>query len=202
MKKKYWFYILFAVSLVIIAVASTFLAVNREDRGYLVRDCEGEDSIIVWEKAVLPIVVRTEQMPDWGAFTQGALQFWNGQMNQPTFADLVEAELGNEAVDPIIIVKIGDEKCMDERTQARGGCHAVTKLQWNKECKIRRATITVPLDTPMESRRRVMIHEFGHVLGLDHDDFDNSVMYPKILHWSKQKVTEKDLLLLAGTYGD
>lgn len=70
--------------------------------------------------------------------------------------------------------------------------------------RIAKATIYLPKnfdEMPSHIRFRTLAHELGHVLGLDHDDFPESVMYPRADAREEPIVTEKDKQLLRIMYG-
>lgn len=68
--------------------------------------------------------------------------------------------------------------------------------------EIRNVLVTLPDQLPdPRVRRRVILHELCHALGLDHDGDPTSVMYAKILPERTQALTPCDAVRLRRTYG-
>jgi hypothetical protein len=61
------------------------------------------------------------------------------------------------------------------------------------------AVVAFDLDLPVELLERVALHEAGHVLGLDHDRGESSVMFPSARGRAKE-LTDRDVEALRRAY--
>lgn len=187
--------------IVAIVVLTLVILARREDRGFMVRECtkgEGIHALTRWAKEDLPLpVVLEETAVEWKGHMLAGIEFWNQAAGVPLFRyqgvrTSLESTMA-ELRDPVVVV---------DRINAED--HGATRVRWIGACRIRRAEVKVPgLVTSEETRAIVMNHELGHALGLDHDDYDASVMYfgGRAMRWGMREVTEADRSLLREEYG-
>lgn len=141
-----------------------------KDRGLLARDGHW----LKWDPDSLPIGVLFH--PDlalvWFATFRGAAERLRLAVGCSLFADGELVPKGYDLEGPPapghIFIRPGD----DENGHA--------KPRWDPDTgEIRSATIVVPANPPHQ-RMALMVHELGHVLGLDHDESVSSIMYPRL----------------------
>jgi hypothetical protein len=81
-----------------------------------------------------------------------------------------------------------------------GSSKGITEHHYVRENgRILSAKITIPAIYNKDTLDRIITHEFGHALGLDHDESVMSIMHPLIKN-RPQKLTPHDTKLLRTTY--
>jgi len=200
MKKK-WFLLVFAFAVVVVAVASVYLYTQMEDRGF--RAVDGRPT--VWTQHALPLNVIVGLTVDDDAWTvaldEGARR-WNGVAGREILVVHVLPASGalpsvsGSFVTVEMSEDVGDDTGEPEVTNPH------TKLFWRDDGTLIAAKILLPSSKIIDdgSMRRVAAHELGHVLGLDHDDQMESVMFWKAFS-SAGVISESDAALIASTYG-
>lgn len=79
--------------------------------------------------------------------------------------------------------------------------HGVTDIDYDRrDGYIISCCVSVPAPVADEDYYPIMLHELGHVLGLDHDEQRESIMFPS-LQGRPQALTEGDRKLLRKLYG-
>lgn len=158
------------------------------DRGFMPFDCQGLSSQLKWRPTDYPIHVYTYQIP-LDAITEIKLQAlrWNEEVGSGLFMVWGDLQAYSERHDgrirlPAVLIYVAPQA-----DQGR------TELWWDEDCTLKRAVISLP-GIPMdeETLRRVILHELGHALGLDHDESPDSVMYP-YAHPGPYRITDDDL---------
>lgn len=158
MKKKVLFGGAFGLAAVLIVVASVLIAGGREDRGFL----NGKPP-------VLPVRVAIEPgSEDWLPELKASIDWWNDAcgLKLLTFAALDAAS---------VWVRVDAAMAGDDTPGSVE--NPFTRIRTDGRAEI----VLPPANAfPFAVRRlRVMSHELGHALRLDHDDFIESVMYPR-----------------------
>lgn len=184
-----------AIILVILAalgigVGSFILAKKRKDRGLII-DADGDP--LRWSKFHIPllIVVRPD-VAFWTLTFRYAIDLWNERTGIDLFVwgGISENEaLGVEPGPGIIAIESAPDN----------GSAFHTRLTVAEDGEIRAAPIRVT-GTPSDvNADRIATHELGHVLGLAHDDYRSSVMFPRAVSDSFE-ITDKDVETLQEWY--
>jgi hypothetical protein len=138
----------------------------------------------------MPLTVKA--VSDYEEPTKEAIKFWNQAVGCHLLVDA-----GKDT--PDIFVKGADAPCgsigglMMDKDDA-GGAYL---------CGTDKAEVHVSQPGDIRQQFAIVAHELGHVLGLGHDHWAGSVMYPKADEVAKQKmilVTNKDSAALRGRY--
>ena len=145
--------------------------------------CAPVKPLWVWGPNVLPFVVIVDKQleSDYLPAIDGAITWWNEQTGRTLFQR--RGELWGDTGLVVFIRYTGADKIlgMAERT---GPTNAVIYLRDYE-------------DVPQASR--VVRHELGHVLGLQHEKFSESLMYPAILD-RDYKISEQSWCVLKDLY--
>lgn len=123
------------------------------------------DNVPLAWKVRVRVAVDPTARAVWGAEIDASLMFWNAVVGRELLT-LVEM---SEAPDLIVVI------------DALPDNHAGVTMAWYHPVtgEIGQAAIAIDEKVRKDSAYRVIIHEFGHALGLAHDDDDpQSVMYP------------------------
>ena len=140
----------------------------------------GMAKITRWKKSWVPITVVIDEddfLPEEVARVQGAVRkaarFWNEQTGVTLFVP--PGEVGIGAVIPMMR---HDPLTMEEHENAVA--YTTLAIGWRGD--LVRAVVYLAdwENLPSLILARAMKHEFGHCLGLDHDDIEFSVMYGKV----------------------
>lgn len=169
-----------------------FLHANRKDRGLL-------KEVKAWNSDWVPLLVFV----DGGVFTHQYDRLSNAVKDVVAFySDAVGFTLFTQAGD---IRRAGSVVALTAYPEGyKKQRFLTTDLDIDSETgAIKFGTIYVEegaiVDVPYEDLVGSVAHEFGHLLGLDHDEITNSVMYPKSGKL-KMMITDHDLALLKGLY--
>lgn len=162
---------------------------HEEDTGLLRTDL---DKLIHWQAEALPLmVILDEDMSDWEADIEFAVSLWNRVIGSPIF---VYGGIEDTSMFPekptggLIVVRKADPNSYPH-----------VQLRYDQESgNLISAPVRLPAGVYSQYRLRTAAHEFGHVLGLGHDEkLPQSVMYPSV-HGSENWIvtnSDRDLLL-------
>lgn len=184
--------VVFIISLgivVLFVVTIAFLAAEpKKDRGAL-------QQVTTFNREWTPITLVIDEeglastLPRLRFGINQAISFWNDGLGFTVFMKL--GDISEGAVVPVI----GLEKT--------GQALASARLTVGKDGAIKAAFVEIDegklyslKDTEMV---RVLCHELGHVLGLDHDESPSSVMYGRA-SIASYRITDKDKELLTTAY--
>lgn len=171
-----------------------------KDRGFMRTD-DGKYPLI-WLKGNLPIIAMAH--PDVSLAWRATFTAAASRINQAVGANLFDTV----AQDPPPGYRLAGPVpagfillCASEPAGELQVDHGRTELKWTRsDGRIFAAVVTVP--TKCVQRAAVMLHELGHVLGLEHDDNNlGSIMYHKLSdRTSPGQITEADAARLRRVY--
>lgn len=170
-----------------------------EDRGFMVTD-DGKHPL-KWLRTSFPItcIVHPQVPLMWRATYTAAAKRINQAVGAELFDPLAQdAPPGYRLDGPVPPGFLF--LCSAEPAGELQPDHGTTRLKWGKaDGRIFSAVVTVPTDTIQ--RAAVMLHELGHVLGLDHDEIWTSIMYPRLsARAAPGELSEEDIKRLKGAY--
>jgi hypothetical protein len=179
-KSSPWTWAVAGVVVLLIVGALIWISVRGggwQDRGFMMV----EGKALRWITSELPItaMAHPDLSPAWKASYQAAASRINGAVGLALFDPVIQpTPRGYNLYGPFpagFIVVWPRETTGEFQVD-----HGQSDLRWRAQDKtIYAATVSVP--AVAAERNAVMLHELGHVLGLDHDD-DNlgSIMYSKL----------------------
>lgn len=190
--------------------------VSALDRGFMVRD----GHCLKWDRARLPIdVILAPGNPNAGRYLEEAISAtaaWNGVVvpprqlfMRPTDAaapQLLEAfadSTKRKRLRGMVLIKAIDRPAHTWGTDRH---LAQSDFHYDKRTgEIFNVIVTVPAYTQaivygQQYLYQMLVHECGHILGLDHDDSPESIMWPK-LRAEATKALSGDVARIRATYG-
>jgi hypothetical protein len=170
-----------------------------KDRGFMRTD-DGKHPLC-WLKSSLPIacLVHPDAPLAWRATYHAAALRLNAAVGTMLFDPVAQEPPLNYSLSgpvPAGFILL----CTSEPAGELQVDHGHTSLRWGRsDGRIFSCVVTVPTETPQ--RAAVMLHELGHVLGLDHDELTSSIMFPTL--GSRQdpgELSDEDILRLKKAY--
>lgn len=159
--------------------------------------------LLMWPEGSVPFmvlldtdIVPTERLND---ALDWALTFWRDQVSPELFAAPGEVPEGGKTI-PIMDSEKWSDWPTQERCTKRFGYTNLIQLKdelWSAAVYIDTTMIQEMADRDL---RRGIAHELGHVLGLAHDDMEESIMYHSVSTGATPIVTEGDITMLRALY--
>lgn len=147
-----------------------------------------------YQNEVLTVGIAGERAPDatLAEAIEAATTYW--EQHAPRFAGFpVSYSLDFEAPSPAVEIKSATEidHCGDQHSASIAGCAPRVTAE-----TVRPSTATIRIESGLEEPflTRVLKHEFGHTLGLDHQDEPQHVMSSNPETWVPQYETRKQIV--------
>lgn len=171
---------------VIIGASAAILA-SRKDAGFLPCELGGE---MVWPANAVPLEVYLDAADlDWEEPLLEAIDRFNDVA--PLFVYGGTYDPIRPPIAPAVLVSA------EMFEEAHGRTHLT-----DAACTVVRADVVLP-GLVDEMQERIVAHELGHALGLDHDDNEGSVMFDRVdPRFRDFEISDADRALLRKTYGN
>jgi hypothetical protein len=183
---------------------------KKKVKGELMRTPDGGFPL-KWPANRLPIgVIFQDALGEgWGSLVDGTCRYLAEVLGVRIFLEGREMGEGYDLirwppVGHIFIRMVGKDQLESvQNTIFNGG--SVTQHKYDKETgNIRSAVVTLPIMTSesLWIYKAMILHEFGHVLGLKHDGHDqSSIMYPNLkAQYGPGTLSDKDIQVLKTLY--
>lgn len=160
-----------------------------EDKGFMLTE---HGAKMKWKKSSMPIGVWVDLfVPDiWTQAIEDAVHKWNFAAGRNLFLAPIKIHqyMSKKMFQGHILVTLSDEESGFMQRD-----HGHTDLKFNPSTgEIYSAVITLPKES-LAMAPYIAIHEFGHALGLEHDESDESIMYFELLkRRDPGKITDAD----------
>lgn len=143
-------------------------------QAYYDYSCEGQEELR-WDRNRIPLDVSSSENTE----VRAAVDEVNNQIGCEILR--FTPNLGSDAAD----VLIETDGALGTSLTSSGGITSHTQIS---EVGMQ-AHVSIMGVTDPHYRVRVLVHELGHVLGLDHDDFKASIMYPTMTITANMQLT-------------
>jgi hypothetical protein len=179
----------FIGALGLVGGTAIYLAGRRQDRGFI--QIAGQDAHVPAEYLPILVFLHPDLVETWGEAFRKAFEFWNSQTGLFLFQASYEVAFDGAVSGAGIVVVTPSNEDVAARFH--------TRLRVGTWGRIIASPIQVNAAWDGETRFMIAAHECGHCLGLDHDDFLDSVMYDYARPGSF-RLTEKDRARVRAKY--
>lgn len=142
---------------------------------------------LTWDRARMPLVVGADD----DSSVRSAIDIVNSQVGCAVLE--LDTSVGSEAD---VVVSL-------DATMLAGRDHPGGATSHSQVSEIGMQAYVETMGTAnSQQKMRVLVHEFGHVLGLAHDDYERSIMFPTQTHSNFTMFSGSDRALLNDLYCD
>jgi hypothetical protein len=185
-----------------IAIVISIVVFGHKDNGFIEPpECE-QGTGLHWKHSALPlpIFISGTTSEKWIASINESRERWNSTIEKYLFSkptvvaqSMACSETGENYEPKVLLYGIDSDGI---------SVNAHTRLFWNSRCEILCAEVYLPELMDLELWEIIGTHELGHVLGLQHDEIKDSVMFPggEAVWTAMKSITESDRELLKETY--
>jgi len=185
------------IGLLAIAGAAILILRGREEPGLMAPSSytgAAHCDRVVLDRRDIPIPVYAHNLR--GDDVRAAVWFWNRGFPVQFFEFREGIALYDDSTEAIAVAALSG----NPRDMLPDPEHARSHLRLIG-CFLKRMDSTIPNDMQAaSSRQRAIAHELGHLLGLDHDDAETSVMYRRATAIFGFEISEQDRALLEEIY--